>query len=158
MAIHRATKRAVGDVRRPMQRPPSRPPIPRSVKVLAAIELITGAMALVGGVLLAIRPDGSLLNANPAALRDSPFSDYRWPGILLAGLVGIGFLIVGLWVLRAGRAAAELSIVAGIGLVVFEVAERFWLGFQVLEVVFVLVGGAVIGSALRVMRSGRSRP
>jgi hypothetical protein len=36
--------------------------------VLVGLELFTGVTALVGGVLLAIAPDGSLLAADPAVL------------------------------------------------------------------------------------------
>jgi len=57
--------------------------------------LVTGAAALVGGLLLAAAPDGSLLSADPAVLAGSPFADYRWPGVLLATLVGGGYLLTG---------------------------------------------------------------
>jgi len=42
------------------------------------------------------------------------------------------------------RYARELSMAAGTGLVCFEAFELAWLGFQPLEVMFVLVGLAVI--------------
>jgi hypothetical protein len=62
---------------------------------LLALELVTGIAGLAGGVLLAVAPDGSLLRADPATLAGSPFSDWRVPGVLLAGLVGGGFLVAG---------------------------------------------------------------
>ena len=55
------------------------------------------AAGLAGGVLLAASPDGSLLRADPAVLADTPFTDWRVPGVLLAGLVGGGFLLAGWW-------------------------------------------------------------
>ncbi len=64
-------------------------------RALVALELITGVTGLAGGVLLAAAPDGSLLKADPATLTGSPFSDWRVPGVLLAGLVGGGFLLAG---------------------------------------------------------------
>jgi hypothetical protein len=66
-------------------------------QVLVALELVTGVAGLVGGVLLAAAPDGSLLRADPATLAGSPFSDWWVPGVLLAGLVGGGFLLAGWW-------------------------------------------------------------
>jgi hypothetical protein len=57
-------------------------------RALVTLELVTGAAALAGGVLLAAAPDGSLLRADPAVLGGTPFSDWRVPGVLLAGLVG----------------------------------------------------------------------
>ena len=114
---------------------------------LVTLELATGAMGLAGGVLLAAAPDGSLLRADPATLAGTPFIDWRVPGILLAGLVGGGFLLAGRWQWRGRWHARELSLAAGAGLVCFEAAELAWLGFQPLEAVFAVVGVMVIGLA-----------
>lgn len=113
-----------------------------------ALELFTGATALVGGLLLAVAPDGALLRADPAVLAGSPFTDYRWPGVLLATLVGGGYLITGLWQWRSGAGARALAVAAGVGLVGFEGCELLWLGFQPLEAVFAIVGAAVATVAL----------
>jgi hypothetical protein len=116
-------------------------------RALVVLELVTGITGLAGGVLLAAAPDGSLLRADPAVLAGTPFTDWRVPGVLLAGLVGGGFLLVGWWQWRGCRYARELSIIAGLGLVCFEAAELAWIGFQPLEAVFGLVGLVIIGLA-----------
>ena len=121
--------------------------------MLVVLELVTGLAGLAGGVLLAAAPDGSLLRADPAALAGSPFSDWRVPGVLLAGLVGGGFLVAGWCQWRGYRHARELSIVAGLGLVCFEAAELAWIGFQPLEAVFGLVGVVIIGLAWHTPRA-----
>jgi hypothetical protein len=118
-------------------------------RALVALELVTGFTGLVGGVLLAAAPDGSLLRADPATLAGSPFSDWRVPGVLLAGLVGGGFLLAGWWQWRGHRYARELSMAAGAGLVCFEAAELAWLGFQPLEAVFAVVGLTIVAFAWR---------
>jgi hypothetical protein len=122
-------------------------------QVLVALELVTGVAGLVGEVLLAAAPDGSLLRADPATLAGSPFSDWRVPGVLLAGLVGGGFLLAGWWRWRGPRYACELSMAAGAGLVCFEAAELAWLGFQPLEAVFAVVGVAIVMLAWRTPRT-----
>ena len=121
-------------------------------RALVALELVTGVTGLAGGVLLVAAPDGSLLRANPATLADTPFTDWRVPGVLLAGLVGGGFLLAGWWQWRGYWHARELSMAAGAGLVCFEAAELAWLGFQPLEAVFALVGVMVVGLAWRMPR------
>jgi hypothetical protein len=117
------------------------------------LELVTGAAGLAGSVLLAASPDGSLLQADPAVLAGSLFSDWRLPGVLLAGLVGGGFLLAGWWQWRGHRHARELSMAAGAGLVCFEAAELAWIGFQPLEAVSVAVGVSIIGLAWRLPRT-----
>ena len=118
-------------------------------RALVTLELVAGVTGLAGGVLLAAAPDGSLLRADPATLAGTPFSDWRVPGVLLAGLVGGGFLLAGWWQWRGHRHARELSMAAGAGLVCFEAAELAWLGFQPLEAVFAVVGLAVTWLAWR---------
>ncbi len=124
----------------------------RGRRVLIGLELLTGVAAVIGGLLLVIEPDGSLMNAKLSALAGSPFSDWRIPGALLATLVGGGFVGTGLWQWRDGWHARELSLLAGLGLVVFEGAELAWIGFQPLEAVFGAVGLVVMGLAWRLPR------
>jgi hypothetical protein len=107
---------------------------------LAAIQLMTGLAALIGGVLLVARPDGSLLRADPGVLAGTPFDDWRLPGLLLTTLVGGGFLLCAWWTWRSCRYGQALSVFAGAGLIAFEAAELGWLGFQPLEAIFAVVG------------------
>jgi len=116
---------------------------------LVTLEFATGTFALVGGILLIARPDGSLLRADRAALSGSPFGDWRVPGVLLFVLVGFGFLLAAECQRRRLRGARALSIVAGTGLVAFEIAELAWIGFQPLELAFAAVGVAVVVLAVR---------
>jgi hypothetical protein len=120
----------------------------RPRRILIALELVIGATAVVGGVLLALAPDGSLLHAELAAPAGSPFADYRWPGILLATLVGGGYLFTGFWQARAGFGARAMSVLAGVGLIAFEASELLWLGFQPLEAALAVVGATVAALAL----------
>ncbi len=98
-------------------------------------------------MLLAAAPDGSLLHADPAVLAGSPFPDWQAPGVLLATLVGGGFLLAGCWPLTDRRHARELSMLSGTGLIVFEAAELGWIGFHPLQALFALVGAGVIALA-----------
>ena len=118
-------------------------------KTLIGLEFATSLGALTGGLMLIVRPDGAILRAKLSALTGSPFGDWRVPGILLGMLGGGGFLLGGLLQTRGWVRAREVSIVCGIGLVGFEIAELAWIGFQPLEVLFVLVGLAVTSLAIR---------
>jgi hypothetical protein len=118
-------------------------------RLLIGLEFGTATAAVVGGLLLAARPDGALLQAPVVALAGSPFHDWRLPGLLLATLVGGGFSAAGTRQWRRGRHARELSVLAGSGLVCFELAELAWIGFQPLQALFMLVGVTVCVLARR---------
>ncbi len=113
-------------------------------RALLILEYFVGITALVGGLMLVARPDGSLLQAKMSALSGSLFEDWRVPGILLATLVGGGFLVAAEW--QRGRLphARELSILAGAGLVAFEFSELGLIGFQPLEMIFGAIGATVL--------------
>ncbi len=129
-------------------RPPSRPRCDTHARILAILELVTGVAALAGGAFLAAVPDGSLLRADPRVLTGTPFTDWRVPGVLLATLVGGGFLLAGYWQWSNRWHARALSVFAGVGLIAFEAAEVAWIGFQPLEAVFAAVGVIVVALAL----------
>lgn len=130
-------------------RRPGQPKLDRAQRALVVLELVTGAAALAGGALLVAAPDGSLLKADPAVLAGTPFSDWRVPGLLLATLVGGGYLLAGAWQHGGHRHARGLSAVAGAGLIAFETAELAWLGFQPLEAICAGIGVAVIALAAK---------
>jgi hypothetical protein len=90
-----------------------------------------------------------------SALAGSPFSDYRLPGVLLAVLVGGGFVGAGLWQALGRSFSRETSLLAGAGIIVFEGAELAWLGFQPLEAVFAAVGVVVLALAWGLPRGRR---
>jgi hypothetical protein len=120
----------------------------RSRRAVVMVELATGGSALLCGGLLAWRPDGSLLGPPTRILLGGPFADWRLPGLLLAGLVGVGYLTAGAWQLCGYPHSRDLSMLAGAGLVAFEAVEWAWLGFHPLQVVFMAVGAGVVGLAV----------
>jgi hypothetical protein len=122
------------------------------------VEITTGLLAVVGGSALIVRPDGSLLRADPSSLERSPFVDWRVPGVLLTTLVGGGFLFAAESLRRGLPWARVISVAAGLGLMLFESAEIAWIGYQPLEVVFIGVGGAVAALAVSTTSPGHAAP
>lgn len=60
-----------------------------SMITLVILLIILSANALIGGALMIIKPDGSLLGFPKDYLANTPFSDYTIPGILLFSCVGV---------------------------------------------------------------------
>jgi hypothetical protein len=125
----------------------------KRLQTLVTLELLTGVFAVVGGLLLIGAPDGHLLATNRNALANSPFVDWRMPGVLLVAFVGIGFLITAALQWLVPRIGWSMSLLAGCGLVAFETVEVVLLGFQPLQAIFGAVGVAVMILALGSPRS-----
>lgn len=125
---------------------------------LLTLESITSVTALLGGTLLVLAPDGTLLATDPTVLAGTPFEDWRIPGVLLALLVGGGFAMAAISLWSGMRGARQLSQAAGFGLVLFELVELAWIGFHPLQVVFGVVGMAILVLASRPSQPQQSDP
>jgi len=117
--------------------------------MLIGLDLATGAAALASGALLAARPDGSFLHADPCFLRRTPFRDWRVPGLLLACGCGGGYLAAGTLQVLRHPAAPLVSGAAGAALVGLEVWEASVIEFPPLGILYAAIGGAVAALAVR---------
>ena len=114
--------------------------------MLLTLESLTAVTAPAGGTLLVLAPDGTLMTVDPTVLGGTPFEDWPIPGVLLIGSWS-AVAAAAFW--SGMRWAWQLSLAAGLGLVLFELVERIWIGFHPLQVVFCVVGITVLGLATR---------
>lgn len=113
-------------------------------------ELVIGVAGLGGGTLLAVRPDGGLLGMGAEVIARTPFHDWRIPGILLASFVGVGFTVAAVAEWRRARLATVVSMVAGLGLVSFEIVELRLMGWYLLQ--GVMAGAGLLIAVLALLR------
>jgi hypothetical protein len=120
-------------------------------KILIALEAFTGLTAVAGGVLLMVRPSGSLLWIAPSALsalaHHSPFPDFFIPGLLLAVIVGGGMLGAATLLSQRRAYALELAMATGAALMIFEIVEFAASGFMPLQAFEGVVALVVLGMA-----------
>lgn len=126
------------------------------MRTIGITETVIGAAGLAGGIMLAIRPDGSLLGMDTTLISRTSFGDWRVPGILLAVFVGGGWLTAAVAEFRRARVATALSVTAGVGLVVFEVVEFSLIGWYWLEGVMAAAGLVVSLLAASRLASNRA--
>jgi hypothetical protein len=81
--------------------------------------------AVVGGVLLMLAPDGSLLQLPRDFMHSALFADFFWPGAILFGIVGMGHGLGILLTWRHSALAPLAALVLGLG-------TLLWIGVQVL--------------------------
>jgi hypothetical protein len=108
---------------------PARPAIPRPELHVAGWISIAGLVvlgigAIAGGMALVCAPDGSAMGFQTTILAGSPFPDFLVPGLILAGLFGVGSLVVAVAGIRRARLAPFLAFAIGCG-------QMIWIVIQV---------------------------
>ncbi len=83
------------------------------------LQSCIGLSAAPSGLLLIIRPDGSLMEMPVSVLKGSPFSNYLIPGILLFLVMGLGNLAAGIMSFRRRELAGFAGIFFGFALVIW---------------------------------------
>jgi menaquinone-dependent protoporphyrinogen oxidase len=136
----------------PQRRPRIVPPRPEpSRAILAALCLFAGLTAIWGGLELLWSPDGAFMRLPLSLLHRTPFHDFRVPGLLLAGFVGVINTLAGVLVLRRHPRADAEAMVSGSLLVA-------WIVIEVLLIRHVhWLHGAYLALGLMILSIGTAR-
>jgi menaquinone-dependent protoporphyrinogen oxidase len=122
-------KSLVPQLQTPAPEPVVIAPAPSSKQrwLLAALCWFVALTAIGGGLTLALRPDGSLLDATPSMLSHSPFSSFLVPGLLLLVVIGFGSAVAGVMIVRSAPRAVFAAFFAGGALLVWITTEMILL-------------------------------
>lgn len=109
--------------------------------LLLFLLLFTGFSAVYGGWHLIKYPDGSSLKLPLEYLSNTPFIDYRLPGILLFSTIGVYSLALFSMVLSGAQKYAWLLIIEGIIICIWIAVQLiFKIKFSMVQAVFLLLG------------------
>jgi hypothetical protein len=127
-----------------------RPELGLAGKVCLVLLSVLGVGALAGGIVLATAPDGSGMGFDVAVLAGSPFPDFLVPGLVLAGLFGVGSLVVVAMGLAGLPIAPFLAFAIGCAQMIWIPVELAIIKeFSVLHPTFFAVGLLIAASAAR---------
>ncbi len=127
-----------------------RPELGLAGKVCLVLLSVLGVGALAGGIVLATAPDGSGMGFDVAVLAGSPFEDFFVPGLILAGLFGVGSLVVVAMGLARLPIAPFLAFAIGCAQMIWIPVELAIIKeFSVLHPTFFAVGLLIAASAAR---------
>ncbi|HEY4175471.1 MAG TPA: flavodoxin domain-containing protein [Kofleriaceae bacterium] len=111
---------------------------------------LVGGAAAYSGLQLALHPDGHTLRMPSSFLQGTPFSSYLIPGLLLALVIGAGYLFETVLVLRRSPFADVGGVIAGAALVTWIVVEMLLLGTaNALQLGMLVVAVVILGESLR---------
>lgn len=107
---------------------------------LGVLQIFIGIGAVPAGISMIIDPTGNDLGMTVEMLVNTPFSNFLIPGIFLLMVNGIGSLIGGVASFRRSRYAGEIAIGLGIFLIVWIIAQIYWMGTHWLHILYLSLG------------------
>jgi hypothetical protein len=117
----------------------------RGGRLLLILEIVTAANAIGGGIYGLLGAEG----VPPEWLDGSPFETYLIPSLVLLVVVGGTMAVAAAALLVHHRCAPELSIAAGVVLLVWLAIEMLIIPLSWLQPVFLVVALLVIGLGIR---------
>ena len=124
--------------------------------VLGILQVFIGLGAVAGGGGMVIDPSGSSLEMPLEMLRDSPFSDFLIPGIVLLTVNGFCSLGGAFLTFRRHRLTGLAAIGLGLFLVAWIVIQVYWVGgIHWLHVLFFGLGVVELFLGVLLIRTGR---
>ncbi len=125
-------------------------PRPRRHMGLMALLGFLSMTALGGGAALFIRPDGGLLGMGTGQLATNVFPDFRWPGVILFSVFGIGSAMALILLVRRSAIAGRSAMAVGAAQVVWIIVQVVMIKDpSVLQAVFLAVGIVITALAAR---------
>jgi hypothetical protein len=117
-----------------------------------------GISALSSGILLILKPDGSLLKLPLYTIAGSPFMNFFIPGLVLAIFVGIYPLVIAFGLLkkpswdwpniinpfRSMHWSFAGSLAAGLIAIIWLLVELIWVPYAALHTIIFIWGGLII--------------
>lgn len=103
--------------------------------------LLVGAGAVTTGAGLMLEPSGENLSMSVKLLDDSPFTDFFFPGMALAVLIGLGSLAGSALAFIRHSFTAAATILIGAMLTIWIGAQVYWIGWESwLQPAFLAIG------------------
>ena len=127
-------------------------------RLLFALHAFVGIGAIFGGLAAILNPKGPL-GVPVESLKNSPFSDYLIPGIILFTIIGLGNIISALTILSKSRFQGYISSVFSGALVIWIVVQCVMLNdVHFLHILYFIIGGIESALSMIIMFEQRLFP
>lgn len=125
-------------------------------KYLGYLQIFVGMGALAGGLPMIISPDGQEQGLTLEALGNSPFENYLLPGLFLVSFNGLGQLVSAYFSLKTKKDAAILGIIFGAVLVVWILAQMYYITLSSwMQPFFLAIGTVQIFLGIKIYKAAQ---
>jgi hypothetical protein len=124
---------------------------------LGILQIFVGITAVLGGFGLVSDPSGSKMNVPLELLRNSPFTNYLIPGMVLLIVIGVGHVFAGIVTFLRHRYAGNISVFFGAFLALYLIIEVWLIGLvNFSQPLYFVLGAVELIFGLKLSRAGKS--
>ena len=124
---------------------------------LGILQIFVGITAVLGGFGLVSDPSGTKMNVPLELLKNSPFTNYLIPGIVLLIVIGVGHVFAGIVTFLRHRYAGNISVFFGAFLALYILTEIWFIGLvNFSQPLYFVLGAVELIFGLKLSRAGKS--
>ena len=124
---------------------------------LGILQIFVGVTAVLGGFGLVSDPSGSKMNVPLELLKNSPFTNYLIPGLVLLIVIGVGHVFAGIVTFLRHRYAGNISVYFGAFLALYLIIEVWLIGLvNFSQPLYFVLGAVELIFGLKLSRAGKS--
>ncbi|MEY4702857.1 MAG: hypothetical protein RIR96_754 [Bacteroidota bacterium] len=117
---------------------------------LTLILFVIGITAMLSGLAMMSSPDGNLLNLNFSVLKNTPFNDFQFPGLLLFASVGVANIVAVFFQMMEHPLRFKWSMIAGLITLGWIITQYLFIGhFLMLDFIYFIAGLTVVFVAIQ---------
>ena len=126
---------------------------------LPLLQSFIGLTALRGGYGLVSDPTGATMDTPMEWIRNSPFSDYFIPGLILLIIIGLGNVLAALFTILQQKYSGEIAAILGSFLIIYMSIEIWFIGLRnFLQPIYLILGVIVLLLGLKLLKSANKIP
>ncbi|UCD78165.1 MAG: hypothetical protein JSW26_22570 [Desulfobacterales bacterium] len=123
---------------------------------LGVLQIFIGITAVMGGFGLVSDPTGNKMDVPLGLLKNSPFTSYLIPGLILLIFNGFGNVLAGTATFVRHRHAANLAIFFGVFLTLYMTIEVWIIGLQNFsQPLYIFLGAAELTLGIKLYKSAK---
>ncbi len=124
---------------------------------LGLLQIFVGITAVIGGFGLVSDPSGTKMNIPLELLKNSPFTNYLVPGLILLIFIGVSHVFAGIVTFLRHRYAGSISVFFGAVLASYMITEVWFIGLvKFSQPLYFVLGAIELIFGLNLSRAGKS--